>query len=105
MQLNTFLNHTDNLFKDCRDTLVSKNHDYSNTDQVFSNFIERHQITGIETERLFLNDIALKISRIKNLIGKEAQHESMEDSVQDLINYAVLFSAYLEYKKSITLKY
>ena len=96
MNLHTFLKEVDTLHKECREILVKKNNDYSNTENIFSNFEERNLITGIETEKLFLNDIAMKVSRIKNLTWKKALNEPLEDSVKDLINYATLLYCYLK---------
>lgn len=77
--------------------MLKKNADYAKTDP-FGNFklVEELGITNVE--KGILVRIADKISRITNLIDKEAQvkDESIEDTLQDLANYAVILKIYLK---------
>lgn len=77
--------------------MLKKNADYAKTDP-FGNFklVEELGITNVE--KGILVRMADKISRITNLIDKEAQvkDESIEDTLQDLANYAVILKIYLQ---------
>lgn len=78
-------------FNDILDLLESKGDDYANEDRL-SNFKETGILCGTTAFQVCLNQIGIKISRIVNLIGKEARNESMEDSLQDLITYSLILS-------------
>lgn len=76
-------------FNDILELLESKGDDYANEDRL-SNFKETGILCGTTAFQVCLNQIGIKISRIVNLIGKEARNESMEDSLQDLTTYSLL---------------
>ena len=85
------------LFIKCVSLVEKKGNDYAKGDDSFSNFTGITAITGIPTELVFLQFIAVKILRIAELIKKEkAENEPLEDSLIDLINYAALFKIYRE---------
>ena len=82
------------------DIMRAKNADYANTDDPFSNF-EAVEAFGISTAEGFITRMVDKLRRISNLISREAavKDESIEDTLLDLANYALLFRVYLEQKK------
>lgn len=77
-----------------------KNQDYANSSNPFRNF-ESASIVNIGVERAILLRVLDKLSRISNLIDKEAAvvDESLEDTVVDAINYLAILKAYRESKK------
>ena len=78
-------------FKDILELLESKGDDYANEDRL-SNFKESACLLNTTAFKVCLNQIAIKISRIVNLIDREARNESMDDSLQDLITYSLILS-------------
>ena len=78
-------------FNDILDLLESKGDDYANEDRL-SNFKESACLLNITAFKVCLNQIAIKISRIVNLIDREARNESLEDSLKDLITYSLILS-------------
>ena len=88
-------------FKKTLDTMYSimekKNADYAKSDP-FWNFklVESLWITSVE--KGILVRMADKMSRISTLIDQEAQvkDEAIEDTLQDLANYAIILKIYLQ---------
>ena len=78
-------------FKEILELIESKGDDYANEDRL-SNFKESACLLNTTAFQVCLNQIGIKISRIVNLIGKEARNESMKDSLQDLITYSLILS-------------
>jgi len=73
------------LQKECRETAFRKNEDYALEEDALLNF-RRHGVEGILTR------IWDKYVRIEHLLKKEAsvKDESIEDTLLDLSNYALL---------------
>ena len=86
-----------------KELMKKKNHDYAGEggDQPFANF-ERTESMGVcSTEQGFLVRVVDKVSRLSTFAsaGKlKVDNESYEDAIVDIINYMVLFSAYLKDK-------
>ena len=81
-------------------TLFSKGDDYANEDRL-SNFKLAGAIAGGDARTNCLNLIATKVARLGVLINtdQEPNNESIEDSVLDLANYAVLLSMIINENK------
>ena len=77
------------------DTLNKKGNDYASDQDAFSNFTNTALVNKVRTEKVFLMEITKKISRINELLEKEAQFESIYDSVLDIAGYACLLDGYL----------
>jgi len=77
------------------DLIKKKNSDYANSHNPFRNF-ESASIIGLKVEHAILVRILDKISRISNLIDKDAavKDESLEDTIIDAINYLAILKAY-----------
>lgn len=77
--------------------IIRKNADYANSDNPFKNF-ESASVVGIGVERAILLRVLDKLSRISNLISKEAavKDETIEDTLIDAINYLAILKAYRE---------
>ena len=79
--------------QDCQGVLAKKRHDYGD-----HNFIDTAAIASVICGREILpHEVAavlmgIKMARYGNLIfsGKAALHESVEDTIKDLVNYVVL---------------
>ena len=82
-----------------RNTLLNKGDDYANTDRL-SNFKLAGGIAGGNAKINCLNSIATKVARLGVLLNsKDApKNESIDDSVLDLANYAILLSMILNDK-------
>ena len=80
-----------------RNTLLNKGDDYANTDRL-SNFKLAGGIAGGNAKINCLNLIATKVARLGVLLNsKDApKNESINDSVLDLANYAILLSMILK---------
>jgi hypothetical protein len=80
-----------------RNTLLNKGDDYANIDRL-SNFKLAGGIAGGNAKTNCLNLIATKVARLGVLLNsKDApKNESIDDSVLDLANYAILLSMILK---------
>ena len=75
-----------------RSLMAIKNADYGANSDPFRNF-RRHGLAGINVR---LSD---KLARLDTFVEKgvlQVKDESVQDTLLDLINYAVLFAAYIE---------
>ena len=99
-----FKYHT-TMCKQALDIMVKKNHDYAGVsgDSPFANF-EKTEIMGISsTEAGFLTRITDKISRLITFMSAgelKVENESYQDAILDIINYLILFGAYVESKEN-----
>lgn len=73
----------------------SKSADYAGEDKPFKNFDNVETICNIPSEVGILVRMSDKITRIGNLLNKEADvnNESIEDTLLDLANYAYILLA------------
>lgn len=96
-------NHIDKLFEDMSYILFNKGSDYANEDRL-SNFKLAGSIAGGDAASNCLNLIATKVARLGNLLSnkKAVYYESVNDSIIDLANYAVLLHMIVNEEKSCT---
>ena len=89
----------DDLIKKMEYVLIKKGEDYASVDKL-SNFKLAGRICGLSPELNCLSLIATKVARLGVLLNssKEPNNESIQDSVLDLANYAILLSMILEDK-------
>ena len=79
--------------------MIGKGNDYANEDRL-SNFKLAGSICGLTPEQNCLSLIATKVARLGVLLGgKEPSNESIDDSLLDLANYAVLLACLREEKE------
>jgi hypothetical protein len=85
-------------FAKCELILGTKAHDYASDKDCFSNFKSISAVCKIPIEKVFLVFMSVKIARLIELIdsNKITMHESIEDSLRDLSNYACLMAVYLQ---------
>lgn len=94
----------DELAAKARALMVKKNHDYAGAkgQQPFANF-ERVEAMGVcSTEKGFLVRLIDKVSRLSSFADSgtfEVEDESLEDTVIDVMNYAVLILAFYRDKQ------
>jgi len=83
--------HIAEFFNKMEKTIMSKGNDYANEDRL-SNFKLAGAISGLSAEQNCLSLIATKVARLGVLLKSDtpAENESIEDSLIDLANYAVL---------------
>ena len=87
-----------------RELMRLKNHDYAGegSSNPWMNF-ERSELMGVcKTEQAFMVRILDKISRLITFVDAgqlQVKEESVFDSIVDLINYLVLFGAFVNEKK------
>lgn len=98
-----FIESIRNTFTKGIELIERKNADYAGADNPFKNF-ESALVVGIPIDRAILVRVLDKLSRVSNLIGREAQvkDEKIEDTLLDAINYLAILKAYLEDKNEKT---
>ena len=82
-KLDDNLGYTMTIYANCLNTYIAKNIDYGDS------FAELYQKFGLLSTVIRLND---KIKRLESLVDGEGEvkDESVEDTLEDLINYAVM---------------
>lgn len=101
MTTETFLKELETTFFKCLEIAKAKNADYSGSDvDPFKNFKHVEVLGVCSTEVGLLTRMTDKMSRIGNLLKKEAKvkDESISDTLSDLINYSAILKAYLKNK-------
>jgi hypothetical protein len=79
------------------ETHDKKNQDYADTanGRYYSNFESAAQVAGCTVDTVFRVLIGIKLARLDELLkGKEAQNESLEDSLLDLSVYSALWASW-----------
>lgn len=95
-----FFKELEDTYASCVSTSKKKNADYAGDEDPFRNFKLCEFLGVCSTETGILVRICDKISRIANLLNKEAQvlDEKLEDTIDDDINYHAILKAYLKSK-------
>ena len=102
MNKKEFLDHLATTFSTALEIATKKNSDYSGENEnPFKNFLMSEQV-GVDPARAILVRISDKLSRISNLLDKDAQviDERIEDTILDLVNYSAILKAYLYAKRN-----
>ena len=88
----------DDLCKAAKNIMIAKNQDYAGTQDPFANF-RGSKAFGIEPELGIIVRINDKFMRIKSLVESGSlavKDETVRDSIEDVINYAVLMYGLLK---------
>lgn len=90
---NPYFDNTLTLMGDIHDR---KNEDYAAGDNPFSNFEGTAAIAGCTVDKTFQVMLGIKMERLKQLVDtdKTPNHESIDDTIIDLANYAAIWYAY-----------
>lgn len=86
--------------------LTHKGKDYANSQDPFYNFRESARSSGITTVQSVYNQFCIKKTRLDNLLwgSKEPNYESIDDNIDDAINYLIILKAVLEEQRIDTLE-
>ena len=89
-------------FKECLSIVEKKNADYAQDADPFGNF-NNALIAHVSVPQAILVRILDKITRIGNLLVREAvvKDETIEDSLQDAINYLAILLAWQHAQKNL----
>lgn len=89
-------------FNKCFELVKKKNADYSGkeTQDPFANF-KKCEVIGVSPEQGVMVRMMDKMSRISNLLKQDAEvkTEAIEDTLEDLINYAAILKSYIKNNK------
>jgi len=104
MNREELFNHHKELCNRALEIMKAKNHDYAGKggEKPFANFQRCEAFDVCSTEAGFLVRIIDKISRLSTFADSgqlKVKNESYQDAILDIINYMILFSAYVESKK------
>ena len=105
MTTNELLELHNKLTKQSYDLMKKKNHDYSgkNGTEPFANFTRAEAMGITTTEKGILVRLLDKMSRLSTFTDAgvfKVEDEKLEDTILDMINYSILFYAYVQQKKS-----
>jgi len=100
MDRKQFIKRLEQLYNSNLEISRKKNADYSTGSDPFKNFRACEFLGITSVEKGILVRMTDKMTRISNLLEKEAQvkDESILDSLQDLSNYAMILRVYMEQK-------
>jgi hypothetical protein len=85
----------------CRQIMSAKNADYSHGNSPFLNF-RSSEILGVHPAKGLLIRVLDKIQRIKSYIDRgelSVKNESVEDAIEDVINYMILLKGMIQEDK------
>lgn len=103
MNTQQFLASLEATYKYNLEVAKRKNADYAGEgNDPFANF-KNSLVVRVPVDRAILVRIMDKISRVSNLLDKEAQvkDEAITDTIGDAINYLAILKAYIESKKML----
>lgn len=100
MDKEIFLKRLEELYAINVEISKKKNSDYATGDDPFKNFRLCESLGITSVEKGMLVRISDKLSRISNLLDKEGEvsDETINDTLSDLANYAMIMRMYLEQK-------
>jgi hypothetical protein len=103
MDRNDWLVYHAECLKKMTEITTRKNADYTGgSDDPFFNFTRVEALGITETERGFLTRMLDKFARITTFVNKgvlQVADESVEDTLFDLANYAILMAGYIKSKR------
>ena len=100
---NVLLRDADEIFRDCMSIMISKNSDYGGSTETPYNNFTNSKVVGVSVEKGIMVRMMDKVSRINTLLEKEnlVKDESINDTLNDLINYTVILKSYLKNKDHV----
>lgn len=102
MPENILLSDIEQTFQKCLEIAKKKNNDYAGeaTTDPYKN-LRGSEFVGVSPDRAILVRMMDKMSRISNLLSQEnaVKDESIEDSLNDMINYSAILKSYIKNTK------
>jgi hypothetical protein len=103
MNTKQLLKYHDKLSRQARAIMAKKNHDYAGDSGTtpFANFETTEKVGITSTEKGMLVRILDKVQRLNTFAdcGKlSVENESATDACLDIVNYCILFAAYIKHK-------
>lgn len=98
---NILIKSMEETFSSCLETAKKKNNDYGGTNKdPFYNFETSSIMSGVPVHDGLMVRMSDKWSRVKTLLKREnlVLDESIEDTIDDLINYLAILKAYIQQK-------
>lgn len=88
--------HFEGVLEDMLTVHDRKNEDYADGGNPFSNFEGAAAVAGVSVDTVFQVMIGIKLERLRQLVtnAKTPNHESIDDSILDMTNYAAIWLAY-----------
>jgi hypothetical protein len=85
---------------------ISKNQDYANDANPFFNFDSVEMMIAMfknNRDKTYAHFVANKLARLANLLnsGKDANNESLQDTLVDMANYCVLWKCDISRRKEL----
>src|SRR3990167_4142155 len=103
MQENILLKDMEETFAKCLEIAKRKNNDYAGEKTIdpFANFRASEILSGVRVERGILVRMGDKFKRVSNLLGQDnaVKDESIQDTLNDIINYSAILLSYLKNEK------
>ena len=96
MEPQTFEDYANSILFQCVKVMSVKKNDYAENNNRYSNFEESAKIAGINPEQSIIVLMGVKLARLRQLTvnNKEVKNESIDDSILDLINYALILGGF-----------
>ena len=101
MNQHQYIKNITQTYADALAIVSSKVKDYATKRDPFTNF-RSGELIGVSVEKAILIQVLNKVSRIHNLLNKEASNESITDSCLDAINYLAILKAKIDADKDIS---
>lgn len=100
MRREQFVKEFEHRLTNMYNTMKKKNADYANDDNPFGNFELVENMWLATLEEWIMVRMSDKMSRIANLLNREAQvkDEAVTDTLLDLANYSVILNIYISNK-------
>jgi hypothetical protein len=81
-------------------TLSAKGDDYAGEGNAFDNFEFSADFANLDDAEYCLRmELGKKFKRLRNLFRQPPKNEPIEDTLLDIAGYALIYRAYLEWKK------
>jgi len=109
MNVQDLLAHHEHISIRALDLMEAKNNDYAggSGETPFRNFSRAEDLGICSTEQGILVRITDKLSRLSTYAegtSMQVSDETFDDTVVDLINYAIILSAYCKYKRKLVIE-
>ena len=98
--VNPLIDDMEKTFIECLEISMRKNHDYGGTNNdPYANF-QNSTLAGVSVEKGILVRLMDKMSRISTLLDKQekVKEESIDDTINDAINYLAILKSYRKNK-------